>query len=223
MQTTAISEPKELSSTEPIQLHDLVLYDHLGKPCRTYDLVTLAGEALKDTTGKYVNKNQREWFIHYAVTGAGKVPSLSLLYAIIERMHEDQHPGAELLAKELKSPWMCTSTYDDIARNTITHDYDGVVTHDRKIKPLILECDLPKKGHWLKDIPHIPSKEVWQNYLRAELMCRDLDKAMEVIHLFPNMSGFVSVEMGRFNFSCYGPLYDIRGCSRWVSVEELTK
>ena len=81
------------AKVEPITLRDLILYDAEGKSCRTYHAITFTGEALKDAAGKYITKTQDDWISHY-VSGKERLPSLPLLYAIIERLHEEKNPAA---------------------------------------------------------------------------------------------------------------------------------
>src|SRR3989344_9188131 len=164
------------ATAELITLPDLVLYDTRGKPSQKYDTVTLSGEAHKDAAGSYISKTQDEWIAHYAGRKE-QLPSLPLLYAIIENMHKEKHPARVQLLKELKDSWMCTSTRIDYSSNSITHDYGK--------EPVGFRNVIPKGNHWLKDITR--NKE-WKNTLQALLMCKDVDKAQEVLGSFTGFS-----------------------------------
>ncbi|HLC70754.1 MAG TPA: hypothetical protein VJI32_02040 [Candidatus Nanoarchaeia archaeon] len=210
------------STGEPITLRDIILYSATGKPSQKYDTVTLSSEAHKDAAGSYIIKTQDGWVAHYAGSKE-RLPSLTLLYAVIEKLHEEKNPATAQLLKELKDSWLCTSTRIDYGRNIITHDYGRETTGFRG--------DIPKGSHWLKDIT---GNKEWNNTLQVLLMCKDVDKAQEVLGGFagvppyiwtaddrksnPLRAAFVDVSTDRLSLDCS---YNIggRGCSRSVASE----
>ena len=201
----------------PITLHDIVLYDARGKPWREYKTVTLAAQVLKDSTGKYIKKDQREWITHYGRDDRReRLPSLPVLYAIMERMHDERHPGIELLAQELRSPeteWICTSTYVDGGDHTITHDYDSLVLHDSRKMPTL--CYEPL--HMNRCHVNYYSQEERRTFVQPLLLCRDIEKAIEVVMAF-DAGMHLGVGTGKF-ITCGNDQYMSRGCSRWVTLE----
>ena len=206
---------------EPITLHDIVLYDEAGQPWRKYKTVTLAGEALKDANCSYIRRTQDEWISHYAERKES-LPSLPLVYAIIEKLCEEKNPAGALILTELHRYSMCTSTRNNYESNTIIHDYGRL--------PIKIDCPVPKKGGWAKDV----TKEKWRTTLQALLMCRDVDKAVNIIEGFskvhfylgsasntessPVRAAFVNILTNKFDMSC-GYILDMAGISRSVTLE----
>jgi len=117
--TTTVPVPNQ---DEPITLHDLVIHDIFGKPWNKYKSVTLH-PAPRESDGKHSLNEQSKW-IGKAKKEGKEIPSLPLLYAIIEKLHTEKHPAEASLLAEFNESWFCTSTRLDYQTNTIYHEFE---------------------------------------------------------------------------------------------------
>ena len=179
--TRTADPPREPARpVEPITLHDIVLYDAKGKPARTYKTVTMAGECERDATGVYLRKTQDNWIAYYKA-GKDVLPSLPLLYAIIEQLHDAKHPAAAVLLKDLQDFYLCTSTRIDYKKNEVTHNY-GFPSAET------FSCRIPEESPWLDKVI---KQEEWRSAALALLMPKDVDKAVETLHEFSGVHPYV--------------------------------
>src|SRR3989338_7804559 len=159
------------TAADPIALSDIILYDAAGKPMKIYQHLSLDGEAAKDQSGNYLSKTQDEWLAHWDERGRS-LPSLPLWYAILEQLHERQHPGLAGIVKDLKENWLATSTRLNYKGNEVRHEYDGSGEY------VLLPCSLPAGDHWLKDVA---GRKEWKDSLQSLLLCTDVERAASVL------------------------------------------
>ncbi|MDO8656164.1 MAG: hypothetical protein Q7K45_02920 [Nanoarchaeota archaeon] len=208
-------------STKLITLEDIRLYDAHGETVRTYETITLSGEVKRLDTGGRLQYTSDQWKIYYE-DRKEKLPPLPLMYAIMKRLHAENHFGIPGLRKELRMFCLTTSTHIDYRRNRITHGDD--MSH------LELENEIPLGNHELKDIK---GKEEWAPVLQALFMPLNIHDVGKVLHFFfgvppylwtssdrkksPVSTVFIGADAGRVGIGGGGDL-STRGFSR--SVQE---
>ena len=214
-----------ISTAPPITLSNIVRNDARGEPARTYKTVTASGEAIKDTTG-YHEKKQGQWTAYFSGKKE-KLISLPLLYAVLERLVDEKHPGLTGLAQDFNESYLCTSTRINYAENTITHNYGAADAET-------FSCTIPVGDGYLETFQ---KNKAFQSSLRALLMARDLDKAEETLlkasygkpyfwtpnasnrTVFSQMAVFIGAYVGgRLLLSCNSNL-NYNGRARSVALE----
>ena len=219
---TFAPEPKPIISTEPITLHDIILYNAKDKPLHRYKKVTVSGESIRTATG-YLKKTQDNWTAYFA-DKREKLISLPLLYAVLERLVDESHPALAGLAKDFRDSWLCTSTRINYGSDTIIHNY-GTSSAET------LRCHLPESD----TMENLKEKNTGKDALRALLMAQEVDKAEEILQKvcdvepylwtppadsrrsIPERAAFVYANADRLFLSCYLIYY--HGRARSVVVE----
>ncbi len=187
---------------EPIVLYDIVLYDAKGNPCRTYKRVSLDGEAAKYENGEYLRQTQDEWDTHWKKRGRVQ-PSLPLWRAIIERMHEDKHPGLVGILRDLQKHPLMTSTRINYATNIVTHDKRSSFEYS-------VLCKIPY-GRRRPNIALIKDKdEQWLEVLQALLLYQDVDRTVSMLdNAFEMQSYVIPAEGTRLSAPARAALLDV--------------
>ena len=214
---------KPVRPVEPVVLHDIVLYDAKGRPARKYKTVTMAGKSECDASGNYLSRTQDDWCAYYKA-GKDVLPSLPLLYAIIEQLHNTKHPAAAGLLKDMQDSWLCTSTRIDYGKNMITHDYGFAAAET-------FACSIPAGDHYVDGV--VRDKK-WRSALSTLLMAKDVDNAIETLQSFSSVrpyiwtaserrseslrAAFVFIVPDRFYLVCYDDFLHSVGRSRRVAV-----
>ena len=175
MPTSQASEAT--SRIEPIVLTDIILYSPDGKPLIRHDKVSLDGEAVRNDGGTYVMKTQKGWKEYYADRNDGReLPSLPLMYAIIERLYEQRNPLiGKIIAEIIDTSGLCTSTTIKYAAGTTQRSR---ITHEQGRIFYGTQCIIPQGGYSLTDNK---KEEEWETTLQGLLMPKNLDKAIEVL------------------------------------------
>ena len=176
-----ISNPKEspiipLNTPSPnlresVCLHDLVIYDELARPYRRFNSVTIdgAGNNIKDTPPKILRQTQSQWII--AAREEGKeIPSLPLLYAIIENIHLEKNPAEAALLTEIKYGFI-TSSGLDYGAGTIIHGQGFPSRYQ-------FNSHFPKNYGRLREVKNEIS---WRHFLQLVLQPRDIDQAVKIL------------------------------------------
>lgn len=211
---------------DQIVIPNITFYDAHGTPWRTYGRVFLDRNAVKDEAGNYQVHNHQEWINYWNQRGR-VLPSLPLWYAMLERLHDEQHPGLDGIVKDLKESWLATSTQVDYGQSTVKHDsgFPELQT--------ISGCSIPEGNHWLKDIL---TQNQWRTAIQSLLLCKDVDKAVSVLReavgvppyiwtasqktrkTHPQRAVWLGADTGRLYLLCYYYL-SYRGRSRSVALQ----
>lgn len=162
------------SIAEPIVLENIFLYDLKGKAALAYKRLELDGEAVRGRDGKYLIKTQQEWndyYEHAYTTERKELPSLPLLYAMIERMHDEKHPALASVVQDMRENWLCAGTVINYQKDIATHKWI-----DSKYN---VTCKIPLGNHWLDEA--IKTKD-WKQALQALFMPKDVERVPKVLH-----------------------------------------
>jgi hypothetical protein len=157
----------------PIELRNIALYNK-GHKCRNYRKVDFDSEVFKKDSGRTQRLGHGLWMMTLADQGQRKtVPSLPMLYAVVERLHDEEHPGFRGFASELSCGiGYHTSTMVDYQNQRIVHGYGSSDT-------LELKTTIPPRDS--AKLTDLISDPQWAEFLNELLLPKSLEKAVEIL------------------------------------------
>ena len=167
-------EEETHSTAEPIALENIMLYDLKGKAVLTHKRLELDGEAVRGGDGKYLIKTQKEWYDYYEVNYIkdGKdLPSLPVMYAIIERMYDEKHPALASVVQDMRENWLCAGTVINYQKDFATHKWIDT-QHN-------VTCKIPLGDHWLDEAI---KKKDWKQAMQALFLPKNVERVPEVLN-----------------------------------------
>jgi len=163
-----------LNHDEPITLHDIIIHDNFGAPRCKYETVTLDPAPIDSKEMHFLPFGAA--YETMAKKEGKEIPSLPLLYAIIEKLHTEKHPAEAGLLAELKKYSFCTST--------ILHYQIAMITHGSNFPSQYILAEPFPDGYWSGFIKGKMAKTTWHWFMKALLQPRDIDQAMELLQEF---------------------------------------
>jgi len=158
---------------------NLTLFDLQGSPVKVYSEVELDASPVLGADGKPIKKSQPDWIAYYKEKNK-KLPSLPLLYAIIEAAYDNQKNNdvaeelLESLKTDFKPSWLVTSTRFNYSQDKIWHDFESS-------EQIEITQNIPGIEEYLEKLVQ---EQEWEEPLRTIFMTKNLQKIPEVLGVY---------------------------------------
>lgn len=174
----------------------IILYGPKGEILSSYTL-DIEGEVLKDRKGNDVIKSQEEWIRYYAGLGTQllnrRLVTLTEIYAVIEQWEGTKNPALDGMVDDLRKSDLCTGTQFGY------HNNHALITHLGDSDPFNIPCTIPEESGYLDDlIKH----DEWQTVVQGALLCKEVDKAVELLHSVSGKRPYITTPIAKSRKSC---------------------